>query len=218
MLTIGHGKPHRGCAFEHFLPAGPFAVLPLPDDPVEGHRSSLVWTERSRLAPTLLKLPDPLFQAELESRMGDFLGPVRPLGPRFGYPLSLQHATAYHARRLVLVGDAAHGMHPIAGQGMNMGLRDVAALAQLVVDSHRLGLDVGGAQVITDYVRWRRFDNMLMLAVTDGLNRLFSNDIAPIKAARDLGMAAVHRLPDLKRLLMRHAMGQVGTLPRLMRG
>ncbi|HIJ62902.1 MAG TPA: 2-octaprenyl-6-methoxyphenyl hydroxylase, partial [Rhodospirillaceae bacterium] len=136
----------------------------------------------------------------------------------FAYPLALQFAHAYRGHRLVLVGDAAHGMHPVAGQGMNMGLRDVAALAEVLVGAKRLGLDLGAADILERYARWRRFDNLLMLAVTDGLVRLFSNDLAPLRLARDLGLATVNRLNPVKRFFMRHAMGLVGDLPRLMRG
>ena len=139
-------------------------------------------------------------------------------GPRWSYPLALVHAERYTAPRLALAGDAAHAIHPIAGQGLNLGLRDVAALAETLADAARLGQDIGTADVLARYERWRRFDNMLLAAVTDGLVRLFSNDVAPVRIARDLGLAAVNRLPPLKRLFMRHAMGVVGDLPRLTRG
>ena len=213
VCTVAHRRPHRGVAQEHFLPAGPFAILPLT-----GNRSSIVWTERDDLAPTLLALPEEDFTAELSLRFGDYLGDLRVEGPRFSYPLALSHAEAYVAPRLALVGDAAHAIHPIAGQGLNLGIRDVAALAEVVVDATRLGLDPGATTVLDRYQRWRRFDNLVMLAVTDGLNRLFSNDIGPVKLARDAGLAAVDRLPPLKRVFMSHAMGLVGELPRLVRG
>lgn len=213
VCTAAHQRPHRFIAHERFLPSGPFAILPLL-----GNRSSIVWTERSPLAAEIMALDDGAFTAELRRRFGDFLGTVRLVGPRWSYPLSLQFAETAIARRLALVGDAYHGMHPIAGQGMNMGLRDVAALAEVLTDAHRLGQDIGGAAVLRRYQQWRRFDNHLMLAMTDALNRLFSNDIGPVKLARDLGLAAVNRIPPLKRLFMRHAMGVVGELPRLMRG
>ena len=164
-----------------------------------------------------MALSDAGFMAELESRFGNFLGDLEVIGPRWSYPLSLQFAHTMLGRRLALVGDAAHAMHPIAGQGLNMGLRDVAALAEVVLDARRLGLDIGEGVVLEHYQRWRRFDNALMLAMTDGLNRLFSNDIRPLRLARDLGLAAVNRLPPLKRFFMRHAMGLAGDLPRLMR-
>lgn len=213
VCTVAHDRPHHGIAHERFLPAGPFAILPLTGD-----RSSIVWTERAELADAIIAGDDATFLAELRMRFGDFLGAIAIEGPRFAYPLSLQFAERYVAPRMALVGDSAHGMHPIAGQGMNMGLRDAAALTQLVVDALRLGLDPGRPEVLARYQRWRRFDNLLMLGVTDGLNRLFSNDLGPLRLARDLGLAAVHRAPPLKRLFMRHAMGLVGDLPRLMRG
>ena len=218
VCTVGHQHCHDFIAHEHFLPAGPFAILPLMGDLGRpGHCSSIVWTERADLAPAIMALDDAGFMAELESRFGDFLGDLEVIGPRWSYPLSLQFAHTVLGRRLALVGDAAHAMHPIAGQGLNMGLRDVAALAEVVLDARRLGLDIGEGAVLERYQRWRRFDNALMLATTDGLNRLFSNDIRPLRLARDLGLAAVNRLPPLKRFFMRHAMGLVGDLPRLMR-
>ncbi|HJN04366.1 MAG TPA: UbiH/UbiF/VisC/COQ6 family ubiquinone biosynthesis hydroxylase [Alphaproteobacteria bacterium] len=213
VCTVHHQRPHNGVAHEHFLPAGPFAILPL-----KGNRSSLVWTEREDLAPGMMALDDDAFLAEVAARFGDFLGTLKLEGPRWSYPLGLQHAERYTAPRLALIGDAAHGIHPIAGQGLNLGLRDVAALAEVLVDARRLGLDIGGAQVLSRYERWRRVDTMLMLSVTDALNRLFSNDIAPVQLARDLGLAAVNKLPSLKRFFMAHARGTVGSLPRLLRG
>jgi 2-octaprenyl-6-methoxyphenol hydroxylase len=213
VCTVVHERPHRDIAQEHFLPAGPFAILPLP-----GNRSSVVWSEKSHLAPAILAQDDAAFLVELKSRFGDFLGEISVEGPRFGYPLSLQFADAYTARRLALVGDAAHGMHPVAGQGMNMGLRDVAALAEVLVEAHRLGIDLGNAALLERYARWRRFDNLLMLGLTDVMVRLFSNANTSLALARDIGMATVNRLPGLKRFFMRHAMGLVGELPKLMRG
>jgi len=213
VCTVAHSLPHGDAAQEHFLPAGPFAILPLT-----GQRSSVVWTEKAHLAPAILAQEAASFQRELESRFGDYLGELTLEGPRFSYPLALQFAHSYTAHRLAIIGDAAHGMHPVAGQGMNMGLRDVAALAELLVEARRLGQDLGDAQLLARYGRWRRFDNLLMLGLTDGLVRLFSNDIAPVKLARDVGMAAVNRVPPLKRFFMRHAMGLVGELPKLLRG
>lgn len=213
VCTIEHERPHRGIAHEHFLPAGPFAILPL-----KGNRSSLVWTERNDLAPGMMALDDDAFDAEIRARMGDFLGAVKSAGPRWSYPLALHHAQTYVAPRLALLGDAAHGMHPIAGQGLNMGLRDVAVLAEVLVDARRLGRDIGSADVLAHYERWRRFDNTVLLAVTDSLNRLFSNDAAAVRMARDLGLAAVNRMPRLKRFFMEHARGSAGNLPRLLRG
>lgn len=217
VCTIGHELPHGGVAHEHFLPAGPFAVLPMTTT-ADGHRSSIVWTEKKEIAPAMMALDDGRFAGEIMRRFGYSLGEIRVLGRRWTYPLRLMHAARYVDARLALVGDAAHVIHPIAGQGLNLGLRDVAALGEAVVDAARLGLDVGQADVLARYERWRRFDTMMLLAVTDSLNRLFSNDMALVRLARDMGLAAVDRLPPLKRLFMRHAMGLVGDLPRLVRG
>jgi len=219
VCTVEHERSHNFCAQEHFLPSGPFAILPLPGTPENpGCRSSIVWTERADLWPIMMDLNDDDFMEELELRFGDFLGPLNVIGPRFAYPLSLQYAETYRAERLVLVADSAHGMHPIAGQGLNMGLRDVAALVEVLFDAHQSGQDIGSALVLERYEKWRRFDNDLMLGVTDALVKLFSNDIEPLQLARDLGMATVNQLPDLKKFFMRHAMGTVGDLPKLMRG
>ena len=213
VCTVSHERAHNGVAVELFLPGGPFAMLPMTEN-----RCNVVWTERADLALAYLALDDAAFLDELARRFGDWLGDMALTGPRFSYPLGVMHAARYTDLRLALLGDAAHAIHPIAGQGLNLGLRDVAALAELIVDSYRLGLDPAGPQVLERYERWRRFDNMLLTAVTDGLNRLFSNDIGAIRLARDVGLAAVHRLPPVKRFLMRHAMGVVGDLPRLVRG
>ena len=214
VCTVTHQEPHRNVAVEHFLPAGPFAILPL----AHPCRSSIVWSEHSRLAPSLMALDENAFLAELKARFGDFLGAIQVIGPRFSYPLSLQYAGSFIAHRLALAGDAAHGMHPIAGQGLNMGIRDVAVLAEVIVDAARLGLDVGESSGLVRYQRWRRFDTMTMLALTDGLNRLFSNESGPVRFVRDVGLAVVDHLPPLKRFFMRHAMGTVGDLPRLLVG
>ena len=213
VTTVRHDRPHAGIAVEHFLPAGPFAILPMT-----GSRSSIVWTERAELAAGLLALPDAAFAAELAARFGEFLGAVEPVGPRWRYPVALMLAERYVARRLALVGEAAHLIHPIAGQGLNLGIRDVAALAEIVIDARRLGLDIGDDALLRRYQQWRRLDAVLLAGVTDGLNRLFSNSIAPLRLIRDLGLAAVDRLPPLKRFLMRDAMGITGDLPRLVRG
>jgi 2-octaprenyl-6-methoxyphenol hydroxylase len=213
VTTVRHERPHSGIAIEHFLPAGPFAILPMT-----GNRSSIVWTERAELAARLAALSDAAFAAEITARFGDFLGAVEPIGPCWTYPLALMVAESYVAERLALVGEAAHVIHPIAGQGLNLGIRDIAALAELVIDRRRLGLDIGDSDLLGRYQQWRRLDTIALAAVTDGLNRLFSNQLAPLRLARDLGLATVHRLPPLKRLLMRDAMGIVGDLPRLVRG
>jgi 2-octaprenyl-6-methoxyphenol hydroxylase len=213
VTSVRHERPHHGVAIEHFLPAGPFAILPMT-----GNRSSIVWTERAELAPRLIELSEAAFTAELAARFGDFLGAVEPAGPRWAYPLVLRLAETYIAPRLALIGEAAHVIHPIAGQGLNLGIRDVAVLAELLVDARRLGLDIGDEGVLRRYQQWRRFDALALAVVTDGLNRLFSNTLRPLRIARDIGLAAVHRLPPLKRIFMRDAMGLVGDLPRLVRG
>jgi 2-octaprenyl-6-methoxyphenol hydroxylase len=213
VCTVRHEQPHQGIAQERFLPSGPFAILPLV-----GNRSSLVWTETEAMAPVMMALDDDAFLAEIGKRFGDYLGELELEGPRWSYPLSLQIADRYIDQRLALAGDAAHGMHPIAGQGLNVGLRDVAALTEVLVDAARLGLDIGAPDVLDRYQRWRRFDNATLLAVTDVLNRLFSNDIEPLHLARDIGLAAVNKMPDLKKLFMRHARGTVGKLPKLLNG
>lgn len=222
VCTVTHEKPHHGVAHEHFLPAGPFAMLPMTDEILpEGsrrHRSSIVWSEDPRLVPMLLKLDDEAFGREIERRFGASLGQVRPLGPRFSYPLTMVLADTYVSARFALTGDAAHGIHPIAGQGFNLGVRDVAALAEVLVDASRAGLDLGSMEVLERYARWRRFDNLMLSTFMDGLTRLFSNDFAPLRFARDLGFAIFNRTMPLKRLAMRHAMGIVGKLPRLVQG
>lgn len=218
VTTVAHTAPHGNVAHEHFLPAGPFALLPLRGCETHPHRSSLVWTERRPLVPAILGLDDRAFGAELERRFGDSLGRLAPVGPRHAWPLSLVLAESFVADRVALLADAAHRIHPIAGQGLNLGLRDLAALAEVVVDARRAGLDIGNAAVLARYQRWRRFDTVVMSAVTHGLNHLFSNRVLPIRLARDLGMAAVDRMGPLKRVFMRHAMGLVGDLPRLARG
>jgi 2-octaprenyl-6-methoxyphenol hydroxylase len=213
VCTLAHERPHNGVAVELFLPGGPFAMLPLPDQ-----RTNIVWSENSELVASLMALDDTAFLAEVSRRFGDWLGELTLAGPRFSYPLGLLHAERYTDRRLALIGDAAHAIHPIAGQGFNMGLRDVAALAEAVADARRLGLDIGDATVLARYERWRRFDNTLLATVCDGLTRLFSNDAPPLRLARDIGLASVGKIPPLKRLFMRHAMGVVGKLPRLVKG
>lgn len=218
VAAVAHARPHRGVAHERFLPAGPLAMLPLPDSPEGEHRSSIVWTEKAELAPLMLALPDDEFSAEIARRFGDSLGAIRVAGPRWSYPLALIHASRYTAHRLVLAGDAAHAIHPIAGQGLNLGLRDVAALAECIVDAARLGLDIGTGEALARYERWRRVDNLVLAATTDGLNRLFSNAVTPVQAVRDAGLGLVNRVPAAKRMFMQHAMGMLGDLPRLVRG
>jgi 2-octaprenyl-6-methoxyphenol hydroxylase len=218
VVVAHHELPHRGVAQEKFLPGGPFAILPMRDGEEGEHRSSIVWTERATIAKRLLELDPARFQAEFARRFGDYLGHVEAVGPRWSHPLGLVHAERYIDERLVLVGDAAHGIHPIAGQGYNLGVRDIAALVEVLVDAKRLGLDLGAADTLERYAQWRRTDNLTMVAATDILNRLFSNDIKPLRLVRDVGLAAVHRTPGLRRFFVRHAMGKVGDLPKLIRG
>jgi len=213
VCTVSHERAHAGVAVELFLPSGPFAMLPMT-----AQRTNIVWTERADLAPAFLDLDDAGFLGEVQRRFGDWLGALDLVGPRFAYPLGLMHADRYTDRRLALISEAAHTIHPIAGQGLNLGIRDVAALAEAVVDAVRLGLEPADATVLDRYEASRRIDNTTLVAVTDVLNRLFSNDVAPIRAARDLGLAGVDAIPPLKRVFMRHAMGVLGDLPRLVRG
>jgi len=213
VCTVKHERDHCGVAQEHFLPAGPFAILPMT-----GHRSSIVWTEKETLAPSILELSKKEFTEELNLRFGDYLGNLKTIDPIFSYPLGFLHADRYIMPRLALAGDAAHAIHPIAGQGLNIGIQDAAVLAEIITEAVRLGLDPGSVNVLEAYEQRRRFDNTMMLAATDGLNRLFSNDITPIRIFRDIGLAMVNKTPPLKRLLMRQAMGVLGDLPRLIRG
>jgi 2-octaprenyl-6-methoxyphenol hydroxylase len=213
VTTVAHERDHHGRAEEHFLPGGPFAILPL-----RHRRCSIVWTERTADAERFVALPDAAFRDELEKRFGLHLGDVALAGPRRAYPLGLWMARSFIAERMALVGDAAHVIHPIAGQGLNMGLRDVAALAEAVVDAARLGLDPGDVTVLERYQRWRRFDTMTMGVSTDGLNRLFSNRSDVLRLVRDVGLGIVDRLPPVKRMFMREAAGLVGDVPKLLRG
>jgi len=213
VCSIEHEYSHCGIAHERFLPSGPFAILPLT-----GNRSSLVWTEKSHLVEAIMGLSDRAFNAEILRRTGDFLGKVKAIGGRWAYPLSLSYAESYVDDRLALLGDAAHGIHPISGQGLNLGLKDVAAIIETLVEARKVGLDIGSRSVLEGYAQWRTTDNASIYAITDMFNRLFSNDIAPIKLARDLGMAAVNEVPPLKNFFMAHARGTVGELPKLLKG
>jgi len=213
VTTVAHERPHHGRAEEHFLPAGPFAILPLPDN-----RSSIVWTERADEAERIMRLDDAGFHAELEKRFGLHLGDISIAGRRGAFPLGFAVARSFVADRVALVGDAAHIIHPIAGQGLNMGLRDVAALAEALVDAARLGLDPGGAPVLDRYQRWRRFDTMAMGLATDGLNRLFSNRSDVLRLMRDIGLGVVERLPAAKDFFIREAAGLTGEVPKLLKG
>lgn len=213
VATVSLGRDHGNVAHEYFLPSGPFAILPLTE-----RRASLVWTETTRRAEALRAASDEAFQSHLMRRFGDFLDDVTVVGPRFVYPLSLQLAEALTAPRIALIGDAAHGVHPVAGQGLNMGLKDAAALAEVLVEALRLGEDIGSETVLDRYARWRRFDNAALAAGFDGFVRLFSNDLPPVRLARTLGIAAVNRIPALRRAFMHEAGGATGDLPRLLRG
>ena len=213
VTTVAHERDHNGRAEEHFLPGGPFAILPL-----RNRRSSIVWTEHTADAARIVALADDAFHDELEKRFGLHLGEITLAGPRRAYPLGLWVARSFVAERLALIGDAAHVIHPIAGQGLNMGLRDVAALAEAVVDAARLGLDPGDATVLERYQRWRRFDTLAMGVSTDSLNRLFSNRSDVLRLVRDVGLGIVDRLPPLKRLFIREAAGLTGEVPKLLRG
>jgi 2-octaprenyl-6-methoxyphenol hydroxylase len=213
VTTVEHERPHEGVAEEHFLPAGPFAILPLP-----GNRSSLVWTERTEDADRLVSADDLVFEEELERRFGHKLGVIRPVGPRKAFPLGLTLARAFVANRVALAGDAAHGIHPISGQGLNLGFKDVAALAETIVDADRLGLDIGSLNVLERYQSWRRFDTFRMGVTTDVLNRLFSNDVTPIRMARDFGLGLVDRMPGLKNFFIRQASIAGGADPKLLGG
>ena len=218
VTTVAHERPHDGRAEEHFLPSGPFAILPLTDDAAGRHRSSLVWSEKSTAADRLVKGDDFTFGLELERRFGRHLGAVEVLAKPKAFPLGLTLARDFVRPRFALVGDAAHGIHPIAGQGLNMGFRDVAALAEVIVEARRLGLDPGRIDVLERYQRWRRFDAVEMGIVTDVLNRLFSNDLGPLRALRDFGLGVVDRLATLKSRFIGEAAGVGGSIPRLLRG
>ncbi|MET1416214.1 ubiquinone biosynthesis hydroxylase [Roseibium sp. HPY-6] len=213
VTTVKHERPHNGRAEEHFLPAGPFAILPLP-----GNRSSLVWTEKTADAERLVRSDEFTFELELERRFGHHLGKLAVEGPRRAYPLGLKLARDFVKPRFALIGDAAHGIHPIAGQGLNLGFKDVAALAEVLVDARRLGQDIGGFDVLERYQRWRRFDTFQMGVVTDVLNRLFSNDNDMLRAVRDLGLGLVDRMPRLKNQFIKEAAGFAGPVPKLLSG
>jgi len=213
VCAIAHEKAHHGIAHQFFMPPGPLAILPLP-----GNVSSIVWSEQTETAAAFHALPDPEYLTMLRPRFGDFLGEISLAGKRFTYPLSLSLAERLVADRVALVGDAAHGMHPIAGQGLNAGMRDIAALAEVITDATRRGEDPGSSAVLSRYEQWRRFDNTALALATDSFNRLFSNDNTLARGLRDLGMGLVNRMPGLRRRFIREAAGLTGDLPRLMRG
>ncbi len=211
VVTVAHEKPHHGVAQEFFLPSGPFAILPMTEN-----RSSLVWTEREDAAPAYLALDDAHFLQEIENRFGPYLGKLSLAGPRWSYPLAFTLAQSYVAPRLALIGDAAHAIHPIAGQGYNLGVKDIAALTDVLSEGRELGLDIGALTVLQNYQRWRRFDSAALALGTDLLNRLFSNDFPPLRLARDFGMSAVGKIAPLRKFFMRQAGADLGKLPSLM--
>ena len=213
VCTVAHERPHNGRAEEHFLPAGPFATLPL-----KGNRSSIVWTEKTEDAEKLVALESVLFEAELELRFGLKLGDIKVEDKPRTWPLGLTLAREFVQPRFALAGDAAHGIHPIAGQGLNLGFRDAAALAEIIVEADRLGRDIGALDVLEGYQRWRRFDTVQMGVTTDVLNRMFSNDFGPLRALRDIGLGLVDRMPPLKDFFIRQASGLSPDAPRLLRG
>jgi len=213
VCAIEHALPHNGIAHQFFMPPGPLAILPLP-----GNLSSIVWSESDATAAQITALSDSDFMAVLRPRFGDFLGAIKLKGKRFSYPLNLTIANRFISDRLALIGDAAHGMHPIAGQGLNAGLRDVGALAQVISDAARRGEDIAAADVLARYQQWRRFDTATLALATDLTNRLFSNDNPVLRLGRDLGMGAINALPSLRRTFIREAAGLTGDLPALMRG
>jgi 2-octaprenyl-6-methoxyphenol hydroxylase len=219
VATIAHERDHEGRAFEHFLPSGPFAILPLKPGGSLGHRSSIVWTERNENLPHILGEDAADLLAELERRFGFELGRLAFETKPQAYPLSFGIARRFVADRLALLGDAAHVIHPIAGQGLNLGMHDAAALAEVIADAVRLGQDPGSPAVLNLYERARRADTTAMGLVTDGLNRLFSNDILPVRLVRDLGLGLVDRMPGLKRFFIREAAGlATANTPRLLKG
>lgn len=213
VCAIAHDRPHQGIAHQFFMPPGPLAILPLTEN-----RSSIVWSETTANAARINALSEELYLDVLRPRFGDFLGEISLAGARYTYPLSLSLTHSMVADRVALLGDAAHGVHPIAGQGLNAGMRDVAALAEVVADAYRRGQDVGSATVLNQYQLWRRFDNTALALATDTFNRLFSNDNPALRLARDIGMAALNAIPSVRRGFIREAAGLTGTLPRLMRG
>lgn len=213
VATIQHEKPHDGVAHEFFLPNGPFAILPL-----KGERANIVWAEPRAAADALLKMPEQDFLAELKRRFGDFLGELSLEGPRFAYPLSLQLAERMIGPRLALAGDSAHGIHPLAGQGLNLGLKDVAALAECISDAVNVGLDPGDVSALERYQRWRRFDNVTMALGMEFFDKFFSNDITPLRFARRIGLGAVNAVGPARRFFMKYAGGAAGDLPKLLRG
>ncbi|MES2444073.1 MAG: UbiH/UbiF/VisC/COQ6 family ubiquinone biosynthesis hydroxylase [Pseudomonadota bacterium] len=217
VVSLHHERSHENIAYEIFYPEGPFAILPLVDDE-DGHRSAIVWTVKAGHAPAMLALSDRAYLHEAEKRMGGFLGTLSHLTPRFSHPLGFHHAAWITGERLALVGDAAHGIHPIAGQGVNVGFRDVATLVEVLVDGRRLGLDLGDPQLLARYQRWRGLDTFMVAAATDGLTRLFGVPGRTASAVRRFGLSTVQKLPPLKRAFMAEARGESGDVPKLLQG
>jgi 2-octaprenyl-6-methoxyphenol hydroxylase len=215
--TLRHERPHDGVAYEIFYPSGPFALLPMTDDEA-GHRSAIVWSVAAADAPGLLSLDEADFAAEAEAAMGGFLGKVSLLAPRSSYPLGFHHAARITDHRLALIGDAAHGIHPIAGQGVNLGYRDAAALAQVLVEGRRLGLDLGDRQLLDRYQRWRGLDTFMVSLATDGLTRIYGVPGRTASGIRRFGMGLINRIGPVKDRLMAEARGTSGDLPLLLRG
>ena len=213
VTTVRHDRPHGGRAVQHFLPSGPFAILPLT-----GNRSCITWTEDASEAARILALDDAGFLREVDKRFGGKLGAIALDGPRQSWPLEMHLARRYVGQRFALIGDSAHGVHPLAGQGLNLAFRDVAALVESIAEAVRLGFDAGDAQALARFERWRRFDSAVSAATFDGLNRLFANDMTLVRSAREVGLGIVNRLPTLKRFFVSEAAGLTGELPRLLKG
>jgi 2-octaprenyl-6-methoxyphenol hydroxylase len=218
VTTVGHEHPHGNVAYEIFYPSGPFAILPMLGDAEARHRSAIVWSVGKHEAPAYVGLNDRAFAAEIEKKMGGFLGAVSPAGRRWSYPLGFHHAGRITDLRLALVGDAAHGIHPIAGQGLNLGFRDAAALAEILVDGSRLGLDLGDAQLLARYQTWRSVDTFAVALATDSLTRIYGVPGRAASAVRRMGMNIIDRIAPLKDRLMAEARGEAGELPLLLRG
>jgi 2-octaprenyl-6-methoxyphenol hydroxylase len=213
VTLVSHDRPHNGTAVQHFLPSGPFAMLPLPGD-----RTCITWSEEASRAAAILALSDADFLAEVDLRVGGRLGTLSLAGPRRSWPLEMHLARAYVAPRFALVGDAAHGVHPIAGQGLNLAFRDVAALTECVTETARLGFDIGSHTALERYEQWRRFDSAMSATAFDALNRLFSADQTLLRSTRELGLGIVDRISLIKRILVEEAAGLSGEVPRLLRG
>ncbi len=213
VTTVVLEKPHNKIAYEYFLPNGPFAILPLSEN-----RASIVWTEKPQKALAIAALNKTDFDLEIQKRFGDILGKVETIAPVFTYPLSMELASDWFKKRVVLCGDAAHGIHPVAGQGFNLGLKDVAALAEILIDAFQLGLDIGDEITLERYAQWRRTDTMMVAVACDAFVRLFSNDFAPIRFARNLGLGIVDKIGPARRFFTKHAGGAIGDLPKLLQG